>query len=85
MNRTMTVRVSDTWSSPLPVYGGVPQGSILGVMLFNVATDDLEDEEGRTGGALSTRHRLLAHPAVEVPWIRRRPSSPQQRNVGPPL
>ena len=44
-NRTMTVRVSDTWSEPLPVYGGVPQGSILGVMLFNVSTDDLEDEE----------------------------------------
>ena len=31
-NRTMTVRVNNTWSDPLPVYGGVPQGSILGVM-----------------------------------------------------
>ena len=44
-NRTMTVRVNNTWSDPLPVYGGVPQGTILGVMLFNVATDDLEDAE----------------------------------------
>ena len=44
-NRTMTVRVNNTWSDPLPVYGGVPQGSILGVLLFNVSTDDLEDED----------------------------------------
>ena len=44
-NRTLSVRVHSTWSDPLPVFGGVPQGSILGVLLFNVSTDDLEDEE----------------------------------------
>ena len=44
-NRTMSVRVSDIWSTPRPIYGGVPQGSILGVMLFNIATDDLEDPD----------------------------------------
>ena len=44
-NRVMSVRVNSTWSEPLPVFGGVPQGSILGLLLFNIATDDLEDEE----------------------------------------
>ena len=42
-NRTMTVRVGDCWSKPRDVNGGCPQGSILGVLLFNVATDALED------------------------------------------
>ena len=42
-NRSMTVRVGNSWSNPKNVDGGCPQGSILGVLLFNVATDDLED------------------------------------------
>ena len=42
-NRTMTVRVGESWSAPRPVHGGVPQGSILGVMLFNVTTETLEE------------------------------------------
>ena len=43
-NRTMTLRVGDYWSVPREVTGGCPQGSILGVLLFNVTTDDLEDD-----------------------------------------
>ena len=43
-NRTMSVRVGQEWSSPLDVNGGSPQGSVLGVQLFNTTTDDLEDE-----------------------------------------
>ena len=43
-NRTMTVRVGQSWSEPLPVNGGCPQGSVLGVDLFNGTTDFLEDD-----------------------------------------
>ena len=43
-NRTMSVRVGTAWSEPLDVNGGCPQGSILGVFLFNITTEDLEEE-----------------------------------------
>lgn len=43
-NRHMSVRVGDQWSDALPGNGGCPQGSKLGVFLFNVTTDDLEDD-----------------------------------------
>ena len=48
-DRFMSVRVGNAWSTPRPVHGGVPQGSILGVMLYNITTDNLEDPEGATG------------------------------------
>ena len=43
-NRTMSVRVGSSWSEPKPVTGGCPQGAILGVLLFNLTTDGLEDD-----------------------------------------
>ena len=43
-NRTMVVKVGNARSAPRDVNGGCPQGSILGVFLFNVTTDDLEDD-----------------------------------------
>ena len=48
-DRYMSVRVGNSWSEARPVHGGVPQGSILGVLLFNITTDNLEDQEDATG------------------------------------
>ena len=41
-NREMRVKVGAALSAPRPVLGGVPQGSILGVFLFNCAIDMFE-------------------------------------------
>ena len=41
----MSVRVGGEWSERRSSFGGVPQGSILGVLLFNITTDDLEDHK----------------------------------------
>ena len=41
-NRSMTVKVGQVSSAPRAITGGCPQGSILGVFLFNGTIDDLE-------------------------------------------
>ena len=37
--RTMSVRVGSSYSTPRPVHGGSPQGSILGIFLFCATTN----------------------------------------------
>ena len=42
--RKMSVKVGNVLSDPRDVNGGCPQGSILGVFLFNATIDDLEED-----------------------------------------
>jgi hypothetical protein len=73
MNRKMTVRVEDSWSNPRPVNGGVSQGSLLGVILFNASTDSLEsgpgvhDRDMRAGGyTCGRRTRIRRHRSESI-------------------
>ena len=44
----MTVKLGDHFSKTRTVNVGAPQGTVLGTYVFNVATDDLEDEFNET-------------------------------------
>ena len=72
-NRRMAVRVGSTWSTERPVNGGCPQGSILGVFLFNSTINDLEDD-----------YMGRSHHEVSTPLRDGRPPQPPTPPLAPP-
>ena len=79
-DRVMTVRVGKHWSVPREVTGGCPQGSILGVILFNATINDLEDKIDRQAGpAASPETFVPGGPNFSTP------SGPARRDPGPDL
>ena len=74
-SRTMAVKVGQALSNPRVVLGGVPQGSILGVFLFNVTIDSFEAASKdvakyRSIGGSNTSAFPPHDPALDVPVVK---------------
>ena len=83
--RVMCVKVGNVLSPPRDVQGGVPQGSLLGVFLFNLSIDDFEAFSDDVPN-YSTRNQPITEPAPGCPPDTPVPPEPQgrdQRHVPP--
>jgi hypothetical protein len=60
MDRTMTHKVSGSWSAPRPVAAGALQWSVFGAYLFTMTIDNLE--EGFLDNTATTREEIETLP-----------------------
>ena len=78
--RLMTVKVSNTFSTYRQVTGGVPQGSLLGVLLFNLSIDDFEAYSQDVEQYNQTDDYVLTERAPNPPSPTAVPPEPQTRD-----
>ena len=83
-NRNMMVKVGSSLSTPRGVLGGVPQGSILGVFLFNCSIDSFETcaEEVRQYNGGSGTHTTAPGGPNPMP-VPDEPTAPDYRHLPP--
>ena len=77
-DRQMVVKIGSVHSDARSVNGGCPQGSILGVFLFNATIDDLEEGCGDLPDTRMALRRPRTDPTPSTPVTTHRPpESPQ--------
>ena len=78
--RQMTVKIGNSFSHPRLVLGGVPQGSLLGVLLFNLAIDCFEANSNDTPDYDHPNTPARHPPSPNPPPLAEVPREPTERD-----